>query len=228
MARAAAGAALVPARLDDAVVRPGTSLQLLIVTAVAGLLLGWQTWRHGDFVGLWLTPDQQAQRAYDRLAFQRAAELFEDPSWKGVAAYRSGLYEESAASFGRLPTAVGFFNRGNALMKNREYAKAITAYEQAVLEDPAWQEAEENLRLSRYVLDYIERAREQSDTGDETELSADDYVFDNTRERGREMEITEESTIELESAEKWMRAVDTETADFLRTRFLLESVRSEL
>jgi Ca-activated chloride channel family protein len=52
-------------------------------------------------------------------------------------------------------------------------------------------------------------------------------VFDNTRERGREMEITQESTIELESAEKWMRSVDTETADFLRTRFLLESVRSE-
>ena len=142
-------------------------------------------------------------------------------------AYRSGRYEESAASFGRIPTAIGFFNRGNAFMKNREYAKAITAYEQAVLGDPSWQEAADNLRLSRYVLDYIERAREQSDTGDETELSADDYVFDNTRERGREMEITQESTIELESAEKWMRSVDTETADFLRTRFLLESVRSE-
>ncbi len=208
-------------------VRPGTSLQLFIVTVVATLLLGWQTWQHGDFVRLWFTPDQQAQRAYDRLEFQRAAELFEDPSWKGVAEYRSGQYEASAASFGRLPTAVGFFNRGNAFMKNREYAKAITAYEQAVLEDPSWQEAADNLRLSRYVLDYIERAREQSDTGDETELSADDYVFDNTRERGREMEITQESTIELESAEKWMRSVDTETADFLRTRFLLESVRSE-
>ena len=112
-------------------------------------------------------------------------------------------------------------------MKGREYEKAITAYEQAVAEDPTWNEAQDNLRLSRYVLDYIERAREQSDTGDETELSADDYVFDNTRERGREMEITQESTIELESAEKWMRAVDTETADFLRTRFLLESVQGE-
>ena len=206
-------------------VRPG--VQILAVTAVAAALLGWQTWRHGDFVGLWFTPDQQAQRAYDRLEFQQAAELFEVPGWKGVAQYRSGLYEDSAASFGRIPTAVGFYNRGNALMKGREYEKAITAYEQAVAEDPTWNEAQDNLRLSRYVLDYIERAREQSDTGDETELSADDYVFDNTRERGREMEITQESTIELESAEKWMRAVDTETADFLRTRFLLESVQGE-
>ena len=202
-------------------------MQLIIVTAAAAVALGWQTWRHGDFVGLFLTTDQQAQRAYERLDFQRAADVFEDPHWKGVAEYRSGRYEESAASFGRMPTAIGFFNRGNAFMKNREYAKAITAYEQAVAEDSTWVEARDNLRLAEYVLQYIERAREQSDTGDETELSADDYVFDNTRERGREMEITEESTIEMESAEKWMRSVDTETRDFLRSRFLLESVRSE-
>jgi Ca-activated chloride channel family protein len=203
------------------------AIQILLVTVLAVATLAWQTWRHGDFVGLWFTADQRGQMAYNRVRFQEAAERFEDPRWKGVAEYRSGRYEASAASFGRVPTATGFFNRGNALMKNREYAKAITAYEQAVAEAPEWPEAQENLRLSRYVLDYIERAREQSDTGDETELSADDYVFDNTRERGLEMEITEESTIELESAEKWMRAVDTETRDFLRTRFLLEAYRSE-
>ena len=33
--------------------------------------------------------------------------------------------------------------------------------------------------------------------------------------------------IEMESAEKWMRGVDTETRDFLRTRFLLEAIREE-
>ena len=54
------------------------------------------------------------------------------------------------------------------------------------------------------------------------ELGADDYRFDNTEERGKEMQITQESTIELESAEKWMRSVNTETRDFLRTRFDLE------
>ena len=110
-------------------------------------------------------------------------------------------------------------------MKGREYGKAITAYEQAVADAPNWLEANENLQLARHVLDYIERVREQSDTGDETELGADDYVFDNTRDRGVEIEITQESTIELESAEKWMRSVDTQTRDFLRSRFLLEAVR---
>ena len=94
-------------------------------------------------------------------------------------------------------------------------------------EAPDWLEARENLALARYVLAYIERTREQSDTGDESELGADDFAFDNRQERGKEMEITRESTLEMESAEKWMRSVDTETRDFLRTRFLLEAARTE-
>ena len=130
--------------------------------------------------------------------------------------------------FGRLPTAQGFFNRGNTLMRAREYRKAITAYEQAVVEAPEWVDAAANLRLARYVLDYIEKTREQTDTGDETELGADDFVFDNTRERGREIIITDASAIEQQSAEKWMRSVDTRTRDFLRMRFALEASREQV
>ena len=197
----------------------------IVVTMVAAIAFAWQFSRVGSFESLWLTPDQQARRAYESLEFREAYEQFEDPAWKGVAAYDSGLYEESAAAFGRIPTAVGFYNRGNAFMKARDYGKAIVAYEQAVAEAPDWVEARENFELATYTLEYIERVREQSDTGDESELSADDYVFDNTKDRGLEVEITQQSTIELESAEKWMRGVDTETSDFLRTRFLLEATR---
>lgn len=49
----------------------------------------------------------------------------------------------------------------------------------------------------------------------------------NTEERGVEIDITQQSTIEFESAEKWVRSVDTETRDFLRTRFLLEASRGD-
>ena len=206
--------------MDDAMVRG-----FIAVTMVAAIAFAWQFSRVGSFESLWLTPDQQARRAYESLEFREAYEQFEDPAWKGVAAYDSGLYEESAAAFGRIPTAVGFYNRGNAFMKARDYGKAIVAYEQAVAEAPDWVEARENFELATYTLEYIERVREQSDTGDESELSADDYVFDNTKDRGLEVEITQQSTIELESAEKWMRGVDTETSDFLRTRFLLEATR---
>lgn len=204
---------------------PGIFAALAVVTLIASAMLAWQSVQVGDFVSLWWTPDQQARRAYDALEFRDAWQRFEDPAWKGVAAYDAGLYEEAAASFARVATPQGFYNRGNAFMKAGAYGKAIVAYEQAVAEAPEWLEARENLDLAVYTLEYIERVREQSDTGDESEMSADDYVFDNTKERGLEVEITEQSTIEMESAEKWMRGVDTETRDFLRTRFLLEATR---
>jgi len=179
--------------------------------------------RSGGFISLWLTPDQHGRWLYEHLEFSQAMDQFEDPMWKGRAGYAAGRYIESADAFGRVPSAQGFFNRGNAFMRGREYAKAIISYEQAVAEAPKWVEAIENLELSRYVLEYIERTREQSDTGDETELSADDFKFDNTGKKGLEMVITEQSTLEMESAEKWMRGVDSKTSDFLRTRFFLEA-----
>jgi Ca-activated chloride channel family protein len=224
---------MVSTRVDHAMVMAAEkrrdSTRFTIALAFVSLLtvgaLLWQFLQVGSFAALWMTPDQQAHRIYESLEFQEAYERFEDPGWKGVAAYDSGLYDESATAFGRIPTAEGFYNRGNAFMKARDYGKAIVAYQQAVADAPDWIEAVENLRLANYTLEYIERVREQSDTGDESELSADDYVFDNTKERGVEVEITQQSTIEMESAEKWMRGVDTETSDFLRTRFLLEATR---
>ena len=202
--------------------------QLGIATLLAAVILAWSGWRTGDFTGLWLTPDQQGRLAYERLDFAAAADTFADPMWQGTALYAAGRYPDAADAFGRLPNAQGFYNRGNAFMKAFDYGKAIAAYEVAVAEAPDWTEALENLELARYVLDYIQDAREQSDTGDETELGADDYKFDNTEERGREMTITKQSTIELESAEKWMRSVDTQTGDFLRTRFALEASREDV
>ena len=200
-------------------------LQIVIATALAAVALAVLVARAADFEASWLTPDQKGRRLYEGKEFSAAADLFEDPMWKGRALYAAGRYPEAAAVYARIPTAEGFYNRGNALMKGREYVQAIASYEQAVSEAPDWPQAAENLELARYVLEYIERSREQSDTGDESELGADDVKFDNTQKKGQEIVITRESTIEAASAEKWMRSVDTETRDFLRSRFALEATR---
>jgi len=197
--------------------------QIGVITLVAFASIFVLSVRAEKPISLWLTPDQQGRLAYENVEWAHAAELYEDPMWKGIALYSTGQYEAAAETFGRIPAAEGFYNRGNSLMKSFDYGKAINAYELAVVEEPDWPEAVENLELARYVLEYIQDTREQSDTGDESELGADEYKFDNTEERGKEMTITKQSTIELESAEKWMRTVDTETRDFLRIRFELEA-----
>jgi Ca-activated chloride channel family protein len=205
----------------------GTGAQLALATLVALGVLAWQSTRVQDFADLWLTKDQQGMRAFANRDWDRAVETFEDPAWLGTAAYRGGMYEAAAQAFGRIATAEGYFNRGDALMKSRDYRNAIRSFELAVAAAPEWTEAQENLALARYTLDYIEEAREQSDTGDESEMSADEFEFDNEEQRGTEIEITRDSTLDLRSAEKWMRSVDTDTADFLRTRFAIELQRRD-
>ena len=197
---------------------------LTIVMATAGLI---SVYRHGSFRDIWLTRDQQAMRLYQNLEFPEAAEMFVDPMWKGAASYASGLYEQAGDVYARVPTAIGFFNRGNALIKSRNYAGAIKSYELAVEEDPDWQEAKENLELSRFVKEYIEETREQSDTGEESGIGADDTVYDNTSERGEDTVVSRESVLEAQTAEKWMRSVNTEARDFLNTRFALENQRAQ-
>ncbi|MHA7815610.1 MAG: tetratricopeptide repeat protein [Pseudohaliea sp.] len=208
--------------------RPGRpAVQLVAVTLVALLALYREATAVQTLADLWLTRDQQGLRALRSRDYARALERFEDPAWQGIAAYRAGRYELAAAAFGRLTGAEGFYNRGNALYRARDYRGAVRAYEQAVALAPAWAEANDNLALARWTRDYIEEQREQTDTGDERELGADDVSFDNEEKRGKTIEITRDSTIEQQSAEKWMRTVDTRTADFLRMRFRIELLERE-
>lgn len=178
-----------------------------------------------DPVGWFLTPDQQGRYAFERKQFPEAADLFEDPMWKGIAAYRAGRYQEAAEAFARVPTAQGFFNAGNSYVKARDYYLAVEAFRQAVTEDPGFIAAQRNLAITEYIIDYLNDLRLQTDHGDQSELGADGFKFDNRTGEGVEMVINDTSRLEAKSEEQWMRAVDTEPAEFLRIKFALEADR---
>lgn len=206
--------------------RRGLTMQWSWLPAVfcAGLVLT-PTPTRAEPIDWFFTPDQQGRLAFEDKRFSEAADLFEDPMWKGTAAYRAGRYQEAAQLFSRVPTAQGFFNMGNALIKAREYFRAVEAFRQAVAEDPDYAPARQNLAIAEFLVGYLERLREASDTGDESELGADEFKFDNRQSKGVEIVINDESRLQEKSAEQWMRAVDTEPREFLRTKFALEADR---
>ncbi len=205
--------------------RRGWTMRWAWVAVAAGTLLAPGQVRADGFWNLWLTPDQQGRYAYERKQFGSAAKLFEDPMWKGTAAYRAGKYIDAADAFARVPTAAGLFNMGNALVKGREYAQAVQAYEQALVDDPDHQAAARNLEVARAIIARLTRVRQQEDTGEQTELGADDYKFDNTSGEGKEIIITGQGKLRLDSAAQWMRSVDTRPGDFLRIKFALEAAK---
>lgn len=195
--------------------------------AIAAVLLGVPGGpARADGITDWfLTPDQQGRLAYEEKRYAEAAELFEAPDWKGFALYRAGKYPEAAQVLARLSTVEAAFAQGMAHVKAREYRDGITAFEKALERDHGHTAAARNLEIARAVLDYIEGAREQSDTGEESGIGADDVVFDNESGRGAETTITGETEMKMETTEQWMRTVDTRTTDFLRTRFALEAAK---
>ena len=177
---------------------------------------GWIDW--------FLTPDQQGMVAFRNKDFARAADLFADPYWSGFARYKAGQYDDAAEVFSRLDSAEAAFAEGNARVRNRGYRPAIVAYEKALIRRPDYPEAQYNLEVTRVILDYVESTREQSDTGEESGLGADDVVFDNDEARGADTQIeAPDKDAAPPTADQWLTSIDTDMTDFLRSRFLLEN-----
>jgi len=105
-----------------------------------------QTWND-----LWLTPDQQGQRALQQGNNEAAATLFENPEWVGTAAYNHGDYEAAIEHFNDPVDADSLYNRGNALARAGQLDEAIAAYEQSLQREPDLADARENLELVKKI-----------------------------------------------------------------------------
>jgi Ca-activated chloride channel family protein len=174
-------------------------------------------------VDRFFTPDQQGRYAYERLRFSEAGDLFEDPTWKGTALYEAGRYQEAADAFGRVTGPDALFAMGNALVKGRQYGRAIKAYEQALAEAPDHEGARTNLGIAEAIRANVTRLREEEDHGEQPDLGADGYEFDNEESAGVTVAIDAQADLTADSEATWMRTVDPGTAEFLRFRFQLEA-----
>tara|TARA_Y100000748_G_scaffold271696_1_gene245170 strand:+ start:1513 stop:3102 length:1590 start_codon:yes stop_codon:yes gene_type:complete len=179
--------------------------------------------------GLWdafLTPDQQGRWWMSRRDYARASEHFVDPAWQGYALFRDGQYGVAINTLAQVDTAEAAYTQGVAMIRNRQYRDAVQAFETVLQRDPDYPDGEKNLALAKQILEYVEKTREQSDTGEESGEGADEVVFDNESERGEQTTITGDQGDELLSPEQWIDAIDSDTGDYLRQRFALEAAEA--
>jgi len=82
------------------------------------------------------TPDQQAFSAFQQQRYDEAAQLFQDSYQQGVALYRAGKYTEAERAFAQVTRpekqADAQYNLGNAYFQQKQYDKAVQAYQNAV------------------------------------------------------------------------------------------------
>jgi len=83
----------------------------------------WQTATQW-WMDLWLTPDQQAQRLFNRGDYKQAAGHYRTPLDKGIAYYYASEFKLAHSAFMQDNTPLGLYYAASALARQREYVAA--------------------------------------------------------------------------------------------------------
>lgn len=196
-------------------------IKLILLAVLVTSLSGCDAFVASPLADYFLTSDQQGRYAFEQHDYQMAADKFTDPMWKGIASYYAGRYEVAAIDFSHNRTAESLFNMGNALIRSREYSQATLAFEEVLKIEAHHPGASRNLTVTQAIIAYLGEARQEGGT----EVGADEFRFDNTSNKGLNTVIQQKDQLKMESADQWMRTVDTRPGDFLRTKFAIEVTR---
>ncbi|MDP6656311.1 MAG: VWA domain-containing protein [SAR324 cluster bacterium] len=144
------------------------SWSLLLLFGISSLPNSAQAFGWDD---LWLRTDQQAEKLFQEGAEKDAAQLFENPEWKGTAAYRTGDYEKAIEEFSRKDRPLANFNRGNSLAFAGRLEEALAAYEKVLAENPKHEDALFNHDLVEKILQEQQKKQQnkKADKGKENE-----------------------------------------------------------
>ena len=97
------------------------------------------------YAGWFLNDNQEAMRYFKRKQFDKAAQTFQNPQWRGAAAYKNGDYQQAYQEFSKSNDATSLYNQGNALAKSGKIDEAIAKYEEVLKQEPQFADAKFNL-----------------------------------------------------------------------------------
>ena len=117
----------------------------LLVLALLVLPIGMPVAHAATWDSLWANRDQRALQALQQGNAEQARKLATTSGLRGAVDYRMGDYAGAAKVFAQGDDARAQYNLGNALARQGEYGKAITAYQQALKRDPKMADARANL-----------------------------------------------------------------------------------
>ncbi|UZE97577.1 VWA domain-containing protein [Alkalimarinus alittae] len=114
-----------------------------------------------EWKDLWKTPDQQAMEIVHEDP-AKAAELFQDPQWKGIAQYKAKQFEQAQQSFETESSTTSLYNQATALARQQKFEEAVAAYDEVLKQDPNFDDAASNKALIEKFLEEQEPKDQQS------------------------------------------------------------------
>ena len=170
------------------------------------------------FIDWWLTRDQQGRRAFEQGDYLRAAGLFEDPTWRGIALYRARRFNDAVQSFALVDSPESDFNQGDALAQQGRYKDAAARFEAALKRRPDWPQAQTNLELVRKLIPVEDD--DQAPLDDEMKPNKGDQIEEDKKlgdKSGQLAQIHGE-----QSSDAWMRGIQTSPTGLLARKFRMQ------
>ncbi|ELA8172976.1 VWA domain-containing protein [Vibrio sp. B511a] len=191
---------------------------------------------------LWLTPDQQGQRLFNKQAYLEAAKHFVNPLRKGTAYYYASEFELAHSAFLEMQNDpseevrdYGLYNAASALARQREYLAARDLLKslanKPTLSERLRPDVEHNLKVIGGIVEDINRMSE-SQAGTEQEASTELGDNPQTAEGADEKtsaELMIKETLNAddiigsqELADKWLKRVEADPKYFLNAKFQIQ------
>ena len=149
-----------------------------------------------EWKDLWKNKDQQGQQYFIEGLHSEAAQVFENPEWKGLSHFRSGNHENALEEWKEIDSTRSLFNQGNALAKLGKLDQAIDRYDQVLEREPEHSDARFNRDLLKKLLEEQEKQKQQNQEKDgsgEDQQKTEDQQSENRTERSEESPSSAES-----------------------------------
>lgn len=169
-----------------------------------------------ELADIWLTPDQQGRRAFERGDFESAAAHFHDPMWKGVSLHRASRFQDAIDAFAAVDTAESWFDQANSLFHLGRLEEAVAAYQTALERRPAWPEAVADLALAQRLLQ--QQKDEESEQQQDPNQKPDSVQFDDKGTRGKAGTVA----LAEQTSEMWMKNIEVSPTDLMARKFAIE------
>ena len=149
-----------------------------------------------EWKDLWKNKDQQGQQYFIEGLHSEAAQVFENPEWKGLSHFRSGNLENALEEWKEIDSPRSLFNQGNALAKLGKLDQAIDRYDQVLEREPEHSDARFNRDLLKKLLEEQEKQKQQNQQQDgsgEDQQKTENQQSENQSERSEENPSSAES-----------------------------------
>ena len=168
---------------------------LLISLHLPGFLMSERAYAF-EWKDLWKNKDQQGQQYFIEGLHSEAAQVFENPEWKGLSHFRSGNLENALEEWKEIDSPRSLFNQGNALAKLGKFEQAIENYEQVLERESEHSDARFNRDLLKKLLEEQEKQKQQNQQQDgsgEDQHKTENQLSENQSERSEENPSSAES-----------------------------------